>query len=392
MRVLMTVDAVGGVWSYAMTLCQSLQSWGVDVTLATLGPRPSALQTRAVEELGNVRLFASDYRLEWMPEGWKDQEAAGQWLLDLADAEATDVVHLNGYALAALPWQRPTVCVAHSCVSSWWRAVHGGALPGEWQAYRCGVQQGLNRADQIVAPTNAFLAELKACYEGSWRSRVIHNGIYDDMASGNVSSGQRLPIVFACGRPWDAAKNMSVLDEAAREWPWDVVLAGDLTGPDGSRFASSSLRMLGALSGDEVASWLQRASIFVHPALYEPFGLAVAEAAASGCALVLADIPTLRELWDGTAHFFDPRDARELSATVSALIADPVRRRELGVAARERATRYTAQAMADCYFDLYRTLIDGSTRHSLHGGGVRYERFGLAPSALRKAQVQAVQA
>lgn len=368
MRVLMTADAVGGVWSYAMTLCASLQSHAIDVTLATLGPRPTTAQTLAASKLSNVRLFASDYRLEWMPKGWRDQPAAGRWLMNLADAERADLLHLNGYALASMPWHRPALCVAHSCVSSWWPAVHGVAPPAEWDAYRDGVTQGLNDADHVIAPTNAFLARLRDCYDGSWPAGVIYNG----MACTRVDAAEpRLPIVFACGRPWDAAKNMGVLDAAARELPWHVYLAGEPIGPDGSRFAGSSVRMLGALSSDEVKSWLQRASIFVHPAVYEPFGLAVVEAAAAGCALVLANISTLRELWNGAAEFFDPRDDRELRAKLDALIADPIRQRELGAAARERAARYSAQTMADRYCELYETLMDGSSSDAVDEGLAR---------------------
>jgi glycosyltransferase involved in cell wall biosynthesis len=351
----MTADAVGGVWSYAMTLCAQLQAHDIDVTLATLGPRPSAAQRLAAARLGNVRLFASDHRLEWMPEGWRDQEAAGHWLMRLADVAAADVVHVNGYSLAALPWQRPTVCVAHSCVSSWWRAVHGVAPPSEWDAYRRGVERGLNAADRVVAPTNAFLAQLYSCYDVSRPSLVIRNGIH--CGSEDSSWRRRLPIVFACGRPWDASKNMGVLDAAAREVPWHMYLAGNLVGPDGASFHCSSVRALGSLSHVDVMSWLRRSSIFVHPAVYEPFGLAVAEAAAAGCVLVLADIPTLRELWDGAAEFFEPRDAGELKRTLDALIADPMRQRQLGVAARQRAAEYGAQAMGEGYRQLYESLL-----------------------------------
>jgi glycosyltransferase involved in cell wall biosynthesis len=364
MRILMTVDAVGGVWSYALTLCASLEMHGIDVTLACLGPRPSEAQRLAAAKLGNVRLFTSDHRLEWMPDGWRDQEAAGHWLMNLADDEAADIVHLNGYSLAALAWRRPAVCVAHSCVSSWWRAVHGVSPPPEWTAYRRGVTRGLNSADRVVAPTNAFLAQLYSCYDLRRPAQVIHNGIMHEQDS--ASERPRLPIVFACGRPWDAAKNMGVLDAAAEGVTWRVYLAGNLAGPDGSCFSSASLRMLGSLSNDDVMSWLRRASIFVHPALYEPFGLAVVEAAASGCALVLADIPTLRELWDGAAEFFDPRDARHLAATLDALIADPERRRELGSAASARAARYSAHAMTDAYRALYEGLLDETSNARAH--------------------------
>ena len=55
---------------------------------------------------------------------------------------------------------------------------------------------------------------------------------------------------------------------------------------------------------------MARTAVFVSPALYEPFGLAVLEAAQAGCALVLSDIPTFRELWDGVALFVAPVIAR----------------------------------------------------------------------------------
>jgi glycogen(starch) synthase len=365
MRILMTADAVGGVWSYALTLCASLQAHAIDVTLATFGPRPSEAQRLAAARLGNVRLFVSDHPLEWMAEGCNDQEAGGLWLMKLADAEAADIVHVNGYSLAALPWDRPTVCVAHSCVSSWWQAVHGASPPAEWETYRRRVERGLNTANRIVAPTKAFLSQLYSCYDVSRPAQVIHNGI--SCSTQETLSRRRLPIVFACGRPWDVAKNMGVLDAAARELQWHVYLAGNSMGPDGVCFHGSSLRSLGSLSNEDVTSWLRRATIFVHPALYEPFGLAVVEAAAAGCALVLADIATLRELWDGAAEFFNPRDASELKCKLDALIADPERQRQLGVAAQQRSASYGARAMGDDYRSLYEALMHGTSSDTDHG-------------------------
>jgi glycogen(starch) synthase len=46
------------------------------------------------------------------------------------------------------------------------------------------------------------------------------------------------------------------------------------------------------------------------PARYEPFGLSVLEAALSGCALVLGDIASLREVWGGAACYVRPGDSR----------------------------------------------------------------------------------
>lgn len=361
MRVLMTADAVGGVWTYALDLSAALAPHDICVVLATMGPRPSDAQRAAVERLGNVELLESDYRLEWMADPWRDVSSAGQWLLELAKDTAADIVHLNGYTLAALPWQRPVVCVAHSCVVSWWHAVHREQPPAQWDTYRKNVSRGLHSADRVIAPTQAFLEQLQGCYGFKRPAEVIRNG--RPWTAMHVDE-QREQILVGCGRLWDAAKNLAVFDRAAEGLPWPAYVIGDAAGPDGQTFCARALHPLGALSHVEVAARLQRASIFVHPALYEPFGLAVLEAANAGCALVLADLPTLRELWDGAAEFFNPCDSAQLHAALNVLIADSAKRDALAVAARQRAAEYHVELTAAAYARTYRSLAAGDTRQS----------------------------
>jgi len=359
MKVLMTADAVGGVWTYALDLCSALSERHVEIVLATMGPRPTQEQRTAVAALSNVQLVESDYRLEWFAEAWADVAAAGEWLLDLAAVNAVDLVHLNGYSHATLPWRRPIVCVAHSCVSTWWQAVYGEAPPLAWNEYRRHVSDGLNSADVVIAPTAAFLQQLSACYKFSRPTHVIRNGRALSVHRCNVT---RKPLVLACGRPWDVSKNMRVLDDAAGNASWAAYLIGQLTGPDGRSFEPRAVRAVGALSSRDVDTWMHRASIFAHPALYEPFGLAVVEAAAAGCALVLADIPTLRELWEGAAEFFDPRSNRDLRETIDVLLADSKRQESLAAAARQRANEYRIENVAAEYLRTYRALLERGER------------------------------
>ena len=79
---------------------------------------------------------------------------------------------------------------------------------------------------------------------------------------------------------------------------------------------------------------------------YEPFGLAVLEAAQAGCALVLSDIPTFRELWDGAAMFVPPGRRRRLAAPLEPSCAPDRPLPRSGQAARERAGRYSLARMA----------------------------------------------
>src|SRR2546423_15535493 len=82
-RVLMTADAVGGVWRYYVDLAAALVDHGAEVLIATMGPRPSDEQRHELLSIPRVRLVESDYALEWMPDTWGDVDAPGHWLLAL---------------------------------------------------------------------------------------------------------------------------------------------------------------------------------------------------------------------------------------------------------------------------------------------------------------------
>src|SRR4051812_49535083 len=102
-----------------------------------------------------------------------------------------------------------------------------------------------------------------------------------------------------------------------------------------------------------MARWFGAASIYCLPARYEPFGLSALEAALSGCALVLGDIPSLREVWGDAAAYVDPDDHGGLRHTIAHLIHNARRRDALARRAMERAARYTPQRAARAYLDAY---------------------------------------
>ena len=344
-RVLMTADTVGGVWTYALQLADALAACDVEVHLAVMGAPMTADQRAAVRASAVAEVHESEFRLEWMPDPWADVDRAGDWLLDVADVVRPDVVHLNGYVHAALPWGAPTVVVAHSCVLSWWRAVHGVDAPAEWSTYRDRVQAGLAAADDVVAPSWAMLAALQECYAFSG-GRVVANARSNDW----VRPVTKQSLVLGAGRVWDEAKNLVALQRVAPQLQWPVAIAGS-TGDNASGAA-----MLGQLAWPELAEWLLRASIYVAPARYEPFGLGALEAAQAGCALVLGDIASLREVWADAAVYVDPDDDVALAVAINRLASDDVLRGVLGDSARRRAASYAPDAMARGYLDVYARL------------------------------------
>ena len=102
---------------------------------------------------------------------------------------------------------------------------------------------------------------------------------------------------------------------------------------------------------------MAESTVFVSAARYEPFGLAVLEAAHAGCALVLSDIPTFRELWYDAAVFVSPDDPVEIAAALRRLLDDRARAAEFGAAAQVRAAHYTAEAMATGMLAIYAELL-----------------------------------
>ena len=359
-RVLMTADAVGGVWDYALQLAEGLGTCGVEVTLATMGPLPRDDQRAAAREVPGLRLVESDYRLEWAEQPWDDVARAGSWLLELEAQAQPDIVHLNGYAHGALAWNAPALVVAHSCVCSWWRAVRGAEATEEWAVYRRAVREGLRAATAVVAPSAAMLHALSAHY-GAISGTVVPNG----RDAAQFRTGPKEPLVLSAGRLWDEAKNVAALASIAHGLPWPVALAGDTQNAPGEPVPDGSVEHLGLLSSADLRGWMGRASIYAMPARYEPFGLSILEAGLSGCALVLGDIPSLREHWDGAAAFVAPDDREALRSAIEGLIDSPARRSELGRRARERGQEFTVGRMADAYRRLYEGLLCPSDGHAL---------------------------
>jgi glycosyltransferase involved in cell wall biosynthesis len=349
MNVLMSADAVGGVWRYAMDLGGALVARGVNVTVAVMGPPPSAAQAFEAERR-RLTVVSRPYRLEWMDEPWDDVARAGDWLLALERAVQADIVHLNGYCHAALPWRSMPLVVAHSCVCSWWRAVRGEEAPPSWQRYREAVSGGLAAARVVVAPTAAMLRALHREYGVCPRARVIPNGLPFEPVE---TSAPKEPAILAAGRVWDEGKNIRALCDVAADVPWPVHVAGDDRGIRNTTLAFGAARHLGCMPTEDLSRWYARAAIYALPALYEPFGLSVLEAAQAGCALVLGDIESLRENWQGAAEFVPPDDRQGLANALRRLIDDPARRVDLATRARSRSRRFSIQTTADTYLRVY---------------------------------------
>ena len=362
MRVLMTTDAVGGVWQYSLSLARGLAGeYGCQVLLVCFG-EPDRRDLADVASGLGIDLVTLKLRLEWMPGSTSDVQQALKEVGKLAHSWRADILHSNQFCFGGLDSYVSKVVVAHSDLLSW-IAYHkqGGKLDDEsveadtgLRSYRTMVASGLGGATVVVSPSQ-FMAQ---CVDEIYGcpSEVIHNGLWADIYQDGPKSGGAV----VAGRLWDEAKQAKVAVEAADGLPVELQLIGPTEGPTGERARlpeTSNARYTGALRWPEVRAALTSARFYLATSSYEPFGLSALEAALSGCAIVANDTPSFREIWGNAALFYRRNDAADLRSKLSMLIERPEEAVRLARAARARALeRYSGQKMTQRYLRLYKTL------------------------------------
>jgi glycosyltransferase involved in cell wall biosynthesis len=110
----------------------------------------------------------------------------------------------------------------------------------------------------------------------------------------------------------------------------------------------------------DVAAWLRRADLLVHPARWEGFGLALLEAMLASKPVVATNVSSIPEIVvDGqTGLLVAPDDAAALAAAVTRLLDDPG---DYGEQGRRRAqSQFSVARMTDKTLALYETALRGT--------------------------------
>jgi len=361
MRILMTTDTVGGVWTFTQELTRGLLQNGCAVALVSFGTTPSDAQVEWCRDFARAwgssfQYQASDIPLEWMVDNCTAYSHALPLLISVARQFKPDVLQTNQYCFGALPLDIPKIIVAHSDVLSW-AGCQGRRLDdSDWlRRYRALVTKGLAEADYIVAPTQWMLEALEQHFTMPHKRSVIANGR-------SVAASQLWPRkmqAVTAGRIWDEAKNISIFRNM--QSPVPLLIAGELlpaTDYDRPRFAT----FVGRLPEQKLLALFRESSIYICTSVYEPFGLAPLEAAQCGCAVVANDIPSLREVWQDAALYFS--DAASLTTLLHELSRSP----ELLHAAQQKslaqAGLFTGERMVQHYLRLFRKALTRSERAS----------------------------
>lgn len=349
----MTADTLGGVWNYCLELCKALEKYPVEIHLISFGKHVSPTQFKAVKKLNNLKIYSSDLKLEWMKN--PDIKAIKKRIYELCKKIKPDLIHFNNYVENEIFEEIPKLTVFHSCVQTWWKAVKKEKAPPQWNKYYQLVEKALNQSDKIVFPSFAMLEEAKNTYDFKENTIVISN-------AREISLPKKIKkekIILCTGRIWDEAKNLKILGAIAKQLSWPVYIAGDHINPNGEeKIVLENVFFLGKLNAEEIIKWFCKAEIYVNPGFYEPFGLAVLEAAQANCALLLSQIKSLQEIWGEAALYFNPEDKNQLKNQLLSLIENSEKRKSYALKAKNRATLYNNKIFGKKYFELYENLLN----------------------------------
>jgi len=371
MHVLMTSDTLNGsIWTYTRELITGLIGRGLRVTLVSFGQIPLPEQTVWMERLRGLEYRPTAFRLDWMQEGQQDFGEASDYLCAVAAETKPDIFHSNHLCYGSLPVSIPRIVVAHGDLITWWKSVHGhGPKESAWlQWYRNTTAQGLSEASAVVAGSDWMLEAVRASYPSSMNGTVINHGRNPIHFNPYVTKNNA---VLAIGRILDPAAQINLLAERSHPVPVCVV---DAKQPEhcsetvfrtdvGFNDGQEGVVLRGPRSETQLRVLYSRASIYVSASRYEPTGMTILEAALSRCALILNDIPAMREIWGPAAVYFRTNDGDSLSEAVRIINSDAELRRSFANRAFNRGREcYNANRMTSNYIQLYRTAASQNAK------------------------------
>ena len=249
----------------------------------------------------------------------------------LAWKERCDLLFCPGY-LSPIGSRVPVVVTIHDT-----QFINIPAHVDYWQAlaFRCLVPVGARRARRIIAVSQFSRSRIiEALGIPAWKVKCIYEAPSRRTSSGIANGGDRVldslgiqkPYLLAVsgGVPHKNLKRLVTSFETSRprlRRKMQLVLGG-VKASDVGLHLGQSVRCTGFVSDSNLACLFNNACGFLHPSLYEGFGLPVLEAMVSGVPVACSTAGSLPEVAGNGAIYFDPASTASIASAIERLVLD----------------------------------------------------------------------
>ena len=236
------------------------------------------------------------------------------------------------------------------------------ALNAHWEKQSC------QKSKVLVAVSEGIKQELMDIGVDKNKIRVILNGVDVEEFSPALGDRQKL------GLPKDVTLALFAGDIRTNRKNLDTVLYGLANTPDlhlavvGNAERSPYPQLASELGistrvhflgyRHDIAEIMKAVDFFVFPSRYEPFGMVVSEAMATGLPVITTSIAGVAEIVTPESGIIltDTEDVAALAEAMTKLTSDRLLREKMGQAARAIAEQHTWKSKARCYVDLFEEL------------------------------------
>lgn len=221
----------------------------------------------------------------------------------------------------------------------------------------------------IIAPAQWLAESAKKSFLGQYPIHTVHNGIEADLFASCLEDKKKemrrvygLPtektvVLFSAHKMSDVNKGIGYVLSAAQSLEKsDAFFVGIGSMPDPG---IGNVKIMGYVNDrKKLAELYGLADLFVFPSVAETFSLVLLEAMASGLAIVGFAIPAFQEIVDTEIGILvPPRDQKQLTAAVAALVADKKQMAVMGQAGRKRVVaHFTHRQFIEGYVEIYGKL------------------------------------
>lgn len=127
------------------------------------------------------------------------------------------------------------------------------------------------------------------------------------------------------------------------------------------REGRQGVRYLGYVAEEDLAGLNAGAAVMAYPSLYEGFGFPVAQAMASGVAVLTSNVSSLPEIAGDGAEYVDPQSVDSIRQGLERVLESEARRQDLGRAGRRRAENLRWEVCARRTWEFWERLSGSSS-------------------------------